>query len=153
MHKQIIYFDMDGVLVDIHSEILKKYGKEGELRIGDILDEDPSVFMDAKPIEGAVEAFKHLSTLFDVYILSTAPWSNPESWMIKRLWVEKYLGQEAYKRLILSHHKNLLKGDYLIDDRCVNGVEKFEGVHVQYGTEPYSNWEKVVEFFNTISKS
>jgi len=30
---------------------------------------------------------------------------------------KKYLGESAHKRLILTHHKNLNHGDYLIDDR------------------------------------
>jgi len=31
--------------------------------------------------------------------------------------VKTHLGADAYKRLILTHHKNLNVGDYLIDDR------------------------------------
>ena len=31
--------------------------------------------------------------------------------------MKKYLGEIAYKRLILTHHKNLNFGDFLIDDR------------------------------------
>ncbi len=100
-----------------------------------------------KPIDGAVEAFDSLSQHFDTYILSTAPWNNPSAWTDKLLWVKKYLGQNAYKRLILTHHKNLNKGDYLIDDRTKNGVDKFEGIHLHFGTEEFQDWYSVVSYF------
>ena len=76
---------------------------------------------------GAIDAFKELSQRFDTYILSTAPWENPSAWSDKLLWVKEHLGEIAYKRLILSHHKNLNRGDYLVDDRTKNWAEKFQG--------------------------
>ena len=69
------------------------------------------------PIPGAIAAYGRLSTVFDTYILSTAPWLNSTAWSDKPLWVQKHLGEAGYKRLILSHHKNLNHGDFLIDDR------------------------------------
>lgn len=144
--KQTLYIDMDGVLVNVKAAIVKKYGYDGLERIGEILDEDASIFMDAEPIEGAVESFKQLSKLYNVYILSTAPWSNPESWMIKRLWVEKHLGNEAFKRLILTHHKELMIGSYLIDDRTNNGAGEFKGEHILFGNSTFPNWNAVLNY-------
>ena len=40
--------------------------------------------------------------------------------------MQKYLVKSAYKRLILSHHKNLNAGDYLIDDRLRISAELSE---------------------------
>ena len=57
---------------------------------------------------------------FDVELLSS-PSRSETSRLGKRLWVRKYLGAPAYKRIITSHHKNLMIGDYLIDDRTANG--------------------------------
>ena len=65
---------------------------------------------------GAVESFERVAALYDAYVLSTSPWENPSAWSDKLLWVQRHLGAPAYKRLILSHHKNLNAGDYLIDD-------------------------------------
>jgi 5'-nucleotidase len=72
------------------------------------------------PLAGALESFKRLSKEYDVYVLSTAPWANPSAWSDKLLWVKRHLGARAHKRLILSHHKN--------------GVHKFEGEHIHFGT-------------------
>lgn len=52
-----------------------------------------------------------------------------------------------YKRLILTHHKNLNKGDYLIDDRTKNGAGEFEGKLIQFGTEEYPDWKSVLAYF------
>ena len=78
-----------------------------------------------QPMPGAIEAFHELSGLFDTYILSTAPWHNPSAWQHKVEWVHLHFGEDeyvdgkenpAYKRLILSHHKNLNRGHFLVDD-------------------------------------
>lgn len=99
------------------------------------------------PIDGAIEVYKILSQNFDTYILSTAPWNNPSAWSDKLLWVQKYLGEHAYKRLIISHHKNLNKGDYLVDDRLKNGAEEFNGELLYFGEDKtYKNWDDVVKY-------
>ncbi len=56
------------------------------------------------------------------------------------------MGDLAYKKLILSHNKGLLKGDFLIDDRTVNGVSEFEGEHIHFGSENFPNWESVIKY-------
>ena len=101
------------------------------------------------PMEGAIEAYTLLAQKFDTYILSTAPWDNPTAWTDKLLWVKKYLGEVAYKRLILSHHKNLNHGDFLIDDRPNNGARDFGGEWVHFGSEGLENWEQVVKHMST----
>ena len=80
-----------------------------------------------QPNEGAIDAMNRLKDKYDIYILSTAPWDNPSAWSDKLEWVKRYLGEVCYKRLILSHHKNLNAGDYLIDDRKKNGAADFKG--------------------------
>ncbi len=98
------------------------------------------------PMPGAIEAYTELAGLFDTYILSTAPWNNPSAWSDKLIWVKKHLGDVAYKRLILTHHKNLNRGDYLVDDRTKNGVDQFVGKHIHFGTKDYPDWKSVVEY-------
>jgi 5'(3')-deoxyribonucleotidase len=98
------------------------------------------------PLPGAVESFEVLAGLYDTYILSTAPWENPSAWSDKLLWVKRHLGGAAHKRLILSHHKNLNDGDYLIDDRTKNGADRFRGEHIHFGTPPFPDWPAVVAY-------
>ena len=83
---------------------------------------------------------------YDTYILSTAPWENPSAWSDKLLWVKKNLGNAAYKRLILSHHKNLNAGKFLIDDRTKNGAGEFGGEHIHFGTDKFPDWKTVVHY-------
>ncbi len=63
-----------------------------------------------------------LNTRYDTFILSTAPWGNPSAWRSKVEWVHQHLGTEAYKRLTITHRKDLVLGHYLIDDRPNNGA-------------------------------
>ena len=145
MSPKILYFDMDNVLVDFPSGIAQltpDTQKEYEGRF----DEVPNIFSMMQPIDGAIDAFETLSKKYDSYILSTAPWENSSAWKDKNEWVKKYLGKSAHKRLILSHHKNLNKGDYLIDDRTANGAGEFEGEHIQFGSDKFPDWESVSEY-------
>jgi 5'-nucleotidase len=143
--KKVVYVDMDNVLVDFQSgidqlndDILKKYNGR--------LDEVPGIFGLMKPMQNAIESYIELTKHFDVYILSTSPWENETALIDKLRWVKKYLGEVAYKRLILSHHKNLNKGEYLIDDRTKNGADMFEGEHIHFGTEKFLIWADVIRY-------
>ena len=138
---------MDNVLVDFKTGIdrISSYNKkEYEGRY----DEVPDIFSLMDPMEGAIESYNKLSSQYDTYILSTSPWDNPSAWQDKILWVKKYLEKSAYKRLILSHHKNLNRGDYLIDDRLKNGVDKFIGEHIHFGTEKFPDWKSVLSYLS-----
>ena len=59
---------------------------------------------------------------------------------------KKYLGDVAHKRLILSHHKNLNVGDFLVDDRTANGASSFQGKHIHFGSNEFPDWESVCKF-------
>jgi 5'(3')-deoxyribonucleotidase len=141
--KEIIYIDMDGVLCD-YSSFFDKKVSEGMNKFQ--VYKIPGAFDDLQPIKGAINAFNVLDKYFEVYILSTPMWSNPDSWRDKRIWVEKYLGKIAKKKLILSHNKGLMKGKYLIDDREANGVLDFEGEHIKFGENKFKEWISVIEY-------
>lgn len=146
-NRKIVYVDLDGVLADFDGAIADIQTLEEKwTRMA-----EPNFFVDLLPITDAVQSIRWLDKYFDVYILSTAPWEEPEAWMEKRLWVAKHL-PEFKKRLILSHHKHLHIGDYLIDDRTANGAGNFRGTLIQFGSEVFSNWTKVIEFFNKVEQ-
>lgn len=143
--RRTLYIDMDNVLVDFPSAF-RYLSRDDHIVYADRLDEVPGIFSKMVPIPGAIDAFKELSELFDTYLLSTAPWENPSAWSDKLLWVKTYLGQAGYKRLILSHHKHLNRGDFIVDDRTKNGVDKFEGQHIHFGTTQFPDWPTVVAY-------
>jgi 5'(3')-deoxyribonucleotidase len=145
--KKVLYIDMDNVLVDFQSGI-DRLSLETLEEYKGRLDDVPNIFSLMEPVEGAIESFKLLASLFDVYILSTSPWNNSSAWHDKHVWVRKWLGQQAEKRLILSHHKHLNNGDYLIDDRQnKNGADRFKGELIHFGKgNAYPDWMKVVAY-------
>ena len=142
---KILYIDMDNVLVDF-SSAFPRVPEKILLQYDGRLDEVPGIFSLMDPIDGAIDAYNELASLFDTYILSTSPWENPSAWSDKLLWVKKYLGAPAYKRLILTHHKNLNQGDFLVVDRTKNGVDQFAGKHIHFGSSEFPNWESVVKY-------
>ena len=144
---KVLFVDMDNVLVDFPSGIDRISDKERSI-YGDRLDEVPGIFGLMTPLEDAIDSFHKLSQTYDTYILSTAPWENPSAWSDKLLWVKKYIGDVAHKRLILSHNKNLNYGDYLIDDTFYRGQKDFEGEWLHFGSKKYPGWDSVMEYMN-----
>lgn len=147
---KILYVDMDNTLVDftarlegVDPQVRERYrGREDEL---------PGLFALMPPVAGALEAFTELASLFDTYILSTAPWGNPAAWQHKVEWVQIHFGLDegtpAYKRLILSHHKHLNRGDFLVDDRPLhNGADRFAGEVVPFGSDDFPTWPAVTDY-------
>ena len=143
--KKIVYVDMDNVLVNFQSGI-DQLNEDLLVEYDGRLDEVPDIFGLMKPMEKAIESYIELTKHYDVYILSTSPWENESALIDKLRWVKKYLGEVAYKRLILSHHKNLNRGHYLIDDRLKNGAQEFEGEHIHFGQDRFPDWDSVVKY-------
>lgn len=146
--KPVLYIDMDNVLVDFESGI-KQLPERLLTKYHGKLDEVPHIFSLMKPMENAIEVIKklHQSNKYDMFILSTSPWLNPQGLKDKLEWIHRYFGKDEksifYKRIIFSHHKNLNKGFAIIDDRLKNGVDKFEGKLIHFGTESCPDWEAV----------
>lgn len=163
MTKPILFFDMDDVLVDFQSGVAKldektkqaygEYYDDAGIKHEAHYDDVPGIFAMMDMMDGAKDAVEILAKKYDVYILSTAPWKNPTACNDKVAWVKKHFGGDSekdnvfFKRLILTHHKNLCHGDYLIDDNPgKNGVDKFSGEVIPFGSERFPNWDAVVEY-------
>jgi 5'(3')-deoxyribonucleotidase len=144
-----LFFDMDNVLVDFASG-LERLDEATKKKYEGHLDDVPGIFGLMDPMPGAIDAVHRLAKKYDVYILSTAPWKNPSAWSDKVAWVTKYFDDVFHKRLILSHHKDFIKGDYLIDDRPKHGAETFEGEWIQFGSERFPDWSAVVDYLNAM---
>ena len=145
MNKKRIYFDMDGVLVDFESGVAKIDEATKEQYKGK-LDEIPGIFALMEPIPGASEVVRLLARHYDVFILTTSPWNNPTAASDKVQWVKKYMDDVFHKRLIITHRKDLLEGDYLIDDRDKNGASEFKGELIKFGSERFPDWESILKY-------
>ena len=145
--KKLLYIDLDGVIADfiseMHSHPLREIPPYDEHP-----DTIPNIFRNLKLIEGAIASVNQLleSEKYEVYFLSTAPWNNPSAWTDKRLWLEELFGDVINRKLILTHRKDLVKGDILIDDRPNNGAKDFEGEWIHFGSDDYPDWNMVLNY-------
>lgn len=139
------YFDMDNVLVDFGSGIAKLDSKTIE-EYARMLDEVPCIFSLLEPMSAAIESVHKLAVMYEVYILSTAPWKNPSAWADKVAWVTKYFDGVFQKRMILTHHKDFLKEVFQIDNRPKHGADSFDGEYIQFGSDEFPDWPAVVEY-------
>jgi 5'-nucleotidase len=143
-----LFIDMDGVLADFQKGVDEYHIKNGPLPLDFFVDEVPEIFENLPPMNGAIDAVNRLvhSNKYDMFVATTAPWGNPNSLMHKRLWIERWFGDIFHKRLITTHRKDLLIGEYLIDDRTANGAGEFTGEHIHFGTDRFPDWNSVLEY-------
>jgi 5'-nucleotidase len=150
-----LLIDMDGVLVDFGKKV-------NEIDLDDTIsmhfkkspDEIEGVFRDLEPLKNAVKSVikLHESGKYDLFIATTAPWNNPSSFSDKRIWIEEHFGEIFKKKLFITHRKDLLMGDYLIDDRLANGAADFKGELIHFGWNyetqswnDYKDWDSVLK--------
>ena len=141
-----VFIDMDNVLVDFLSGLDQVSDEIKAMYPKGKWDEIPGLFAKMKPMDGAIEAVHELQKHYELYILSTAPWKNPSAWSDKVEWVTKYLDDVFHKRMVITHRKDLCKGDYLIDDSGKNGTSEFAGEWIKFGSEQFPNWESVLKY-------
>ena len=135
---------MDNVLVDFKSGLDRVPDRVKRIHAGQP-DEIPGIFAKMKPMSGAVKAFHTLSEIFDTYIISSAPWKNQTAWSDKLEWIKDNLGESARGRIILTHHKELLRGDFLINHRDKNGANEFQGTLIAFDPKN-SVWSEIVSW-------
>lgn len=153
--KKILYLDIDGVLADfdyaiksLNPEIEMFRGVERRNEVHRICRENPLFFENLALLDSAKNAVQILSEKFDVYFLSTPMADVSHSYFCKRLWPKKHFGEWAQKRLILTHRKDLLSGEFLVDDRRKHGSDFFKGQFIHFGQAPFENREKVLASLN-----
>lgn len=153
--KKIIYLDMDGVLVNLTSNIEKFFMDYPHLKLR--YEKNPDhihgIFRDPQPIEGSIDAVFKLNEKYDLFIATSAPWGNPDSASDKRYWVERYFGELFHKKMFTTHRKDLLIGDFLIDDRLKNGAKDFRGELIRFGWD-YENlkWNEYPDWNSVLNK-
>ena len=158
LKKKIVYIDMDGVIVDFGKAIEDWFKKHPHLeeRYKEFPDHIQGLFRIAPPMTGAIDAINklHESGKYELLIATSAPWGNPQSLTDKRFWLEDYFGDIFHKRLFTTHRKDLLMGDYLIDDRLKNGAGEFNGELLRFGYDwendnkpnEYPDWDSILDY-------
>lgn len=147
---------MDGVLVDLDRAIGEWFSSHPELiaKYENHPDHIPGIYRFPLPIKGAISAVKKLaeSGKYDMFIATTAAWGNPEGATDKRYWIEQHFGDLFHKKMFITHRKDMLIGDYLIDDRKKNGAENFKGELLHFGWNyenqtwnEYPSWDSILE--------
>ena len=140
--KLTIFLDMDGVLANF---------EKAAAQIPDVKRPDEVLdFSTFEPMPGAIDAVEKIIAMgHDVFIATTPPWNNPSAWGQKRDWVEEHLPQ-LKRKMFLTHRKDLLKGDILVDDSTYRGQYDFEGTFMHFGK--HFDWDMVVNTIEQITK-
>lgn len=141
--KPILTIDMDGVLCDYINSFKQAKEKNPEQPYPQSED---GFFLSLTPIENAIQSYKKLEEHFDVWILTRPSVENVLCYTEKALWVRKYLGFDAQKKIIMCIDKSMVKGDYLIDDTDEHGQLDFDGEFIKFGSDRFPNWNTILDY-------
>lgn len=141
--KDICYFDMDDTMCNFIKAYRTFILKDPRIIYPQSL---PNFFENLEPIDGAIEAYHKLKEKYNVKILTRPSVHNPLCYTGKRIWVEKYLGFDECRNLILACDKTLLRGSYLIDDCEQTGLFKPEWEHIRYGSAKFLTWDEILKY-------
>lgn len=141
-YKPILYLDMDGPMVDFDAAVGHCVTEEEKEALMNL----PGFFENLQPTKGALQAIDWIIQYFETFIATTTPWDVPPASVEKRLWVDRNLPKYFHKKINTTHFKNLLIGDFLIDDRAKNGAAQFSGEWIQFGSTEFPNWQVIIDY-------
>ena len=134
---------MDGVISDFDKAAKAGGGikTDSEIRRPDLWVD----FRNLDVVPGAQDALIKLNQDFDIFIATTPPWTRPKVWGEKREWIEEHFPW-LKRKMILTHRKDLLIGDILIDDSRWRGQPDFQGDWLWFGTsQRCKDWPSTLE--------
>ena len=144
MKKYRIFIDMDGVIANFEKAVENAAVERGVPKLS-----RPDLFVNYRHlpvIDGAIEAVAKLNADHEVFIASTPPWTRPEVWGHKREWIGEHFPYLKHK-IILTHRKDLLIGDILIDDSRWRGQPDFQGEWYWFNKNwKNRNWEACIKW-------
>ena len=192
-----LLFDMDGMICNLLAKLLRDFNRQQLAKwpasgpqvftTADVTDWDihtafgcteeqvygvmrtPGYFDDLEPIPGAIDAVKSLSKRHNCYIV-TAPSREPQSAAEKIGWIRRHLPFIPRRNIVLTPAKNIVAGDFLLDDAPHQltewgarwGVEKTITISYPYNiqapvgfrahdwTTPALAWEQIVRYLENV---
>lgn len=117
----------------------------------------PGFYLNLPPTNGAIEAIKEMVALGHGVKICTSPLDRYEDCVLEKYqWVERHLGRDFTKKIIITKDKTFVRGDILINDKPeVTGILEPTWKHIIFDYPfnrhvrertriDWSNWKEVL---------
>ena len=104
-----------------------------------------------KPLPSVQKAVRMLIEHYQVYFVST-PQSFGGGWEVAS-WLTEYIGVPAWHHLIVTHRRDLLYGDYIIQAPSPlekAGDEAPLATVIEYGSDTFKTWDDIIGYFEKL---
>lgn len=103
-------------------------------------------------VASSVKAVEHLAEHYSLQFVICGDSDGWQEMEEKRKWLEANIGVPCWDRVVLTTHKELLLGDFLIDAHIAEcGGDGFMGTAVEFGSDTFKDWNEVVTFFDRLN--
>jgi len=117
----------------------KKFGASAAERVKELTKME-GFFLDLEPMPGSIDALREMDKMSNVHVMLCTSPLNYYHYVLreKYAWVEKHLGAEWVKRIVIAKDKTVVHGHILIDDRpYVQGSHDPSWEHILFD-QPYN---------------
>lgn len=97
------------------------------------------------PVSSVQKAVRQLIEYYQVYFVAEEETATVS-------WLAKYIGVPAWHHLIITHRRDLLYGDYLIENKETGGKKQsaFLATVIDYGSDTFKTWENIIDYFEKL---
>lgn len=143
----VLLFDLDGICTNLAKKWLAVYNGDwdDDLTLEEIVAWEwhrfvkpacgkriyhylnhPGFFADLEPIPGCIETLRRLAPRTELVAVTASP---REATAAKMAWVRRHLPFVPAHNTVITHRKDLVRGDFLFDDAPRN-LRHFQGVRI-----------------------
>ena len=99
------------------------------------------------PLPSSQKAVRQLIEHYQVYFVAPALSACPDAYGATTAWLEQYVNVPAWGHTVFTNQRQLLYGDYLIENVETAGAM---ATSVVFGSDTFKTWDDIIGYFDRL---